>query len=115
MGGGCRGKSYGANREETGPLGIVGDRPESGLRIEVERPSGGRAPWRYAGEAVTPGERFRIEACVEAGGTVTVRVLDGAPAGLTERVRLLLRAAVRHAHDEGTDPPRRIVRWRADG
>lgn len=96
-------------------MGIVGERPESGLRIDVERPLGGASPWRYAGEAVTATERFRIETCVDSAGAVTVEVEQGAPQGLTERVRLLVRAAVKHARDEGADPPRRIVRWRADG
>jgi hypothetical protein len=115
MGAARRGTSYGAFSRRLDRLGIVGDRPESGLRIDVARPLGGPPPWRYAGEAVTPSERFRIETCVEAGGSVTVKVEDGAPHGLTERVRLLVRAAVKHARDEGADPPRRIVRWRADG
>jgi hypothetical protein len=98
-------------------LGIVGDRPESGFRIELERPLHDAAPWRYAGEAVTPGDRFGIEVSVEQDGTVSVQVPAeaGAPPGLAEKVRLLVRAAVKHARDEGAAPPRRIVRWRADG
>jgi hypothetical protein len=95
-------------------LGIVGDHPESGVRIDVQRPVGAGPPWSYAGEAVTPTERFRIEALVTADGAVTVQLADGAPAGLAEKARLLLRAAVKHAREEEADPPRRIVRWRAE-
>jgi hypothetical protein len=111
------GASYGAASRKDGRLGIVGDRPESGFRIELERPLRDAAPWRYAGEAVTPDERFRIEASVEDDGTVTVQLAaeSGAPPALAEKVRLLVRAAAKHARDEGTAPPRRIVRWRADG
>jgi len=85
------------------------------VRVDLERPLGRAAPWRYAGEVVTPGQRLGIDVCVEGDGAVTVRIQDGAPPGLAEKVRLLVRAAVRHAQDEGADPPRRIVRWRADG
>jgi hypothetical protein len=30
-------------------------------------------------------------------------------------VRLLLRAAWKHTHEDGVPPPRRIVRWRPGG
>lgn len=95
-------------------MGIVGDQPESGVRIDVERPLRQAAPWTYAGHAVTPDARFAVQAVVDGEGGVTVDVEPGAPAGLSERVRLLLRSAVKHAREDGADPPRRIVRWRAD-
>jgi len=96
-------------------VSIVGSHPESGVRIDVERAPGAAPPYRYAGEAVTPTERFGLEAEVDASGAVVVTLQAGAPASLAERARLLLRAAVKHAKDEDTDPPRRIVRWRPDG
>ncbi len=95
-------------------MGIVGDRPESGLRIDVARAPGGEAPWTYRGEAVTPSATFRLEATVSAAGAVVVEAPD-APAKVADRARLLLRAAWKHAHDEDQPPPRRIVRWRPDG
>jgi hypothetical protein len=63
---------------------------------------------------VTPAERFAVAATVASDGGVTVDLDAAAPAGLAERVRLILRAAWRHAGDDGSPPPRRIVRWRAD-
>ncbi len=36
-------------------------------------------------------------------------------ARLAEKTRLLVRAAWKHAHDQGAPPPRRIVRWRPEG
>ena len=98
-------------------MGIIGDRPESGFRVELERPvdaAVATGPLRYAGAVVTPSERFALEVVVEPDGAVTVTMKDGAAADLVEPVRLLVRAAVKHARAEGADPPRRIVRWRAD-
>jgi hypothetical protein len=94
-------------------MGIVGPRPERGVRVELERPEGG-PPWAYRGEAVTPTATYGVAATIAAEGAVTVD-LDGAPPpGLGERVRLILRAAWRHAGEDGAPPPRRIVRWRGD-
>jgi hypothetical protein len=95
-------------------MGIVGDRPETGVRIDVVRDRTGGPPWRYEGEAVTPGERFRVTAVIAGDGTVSVELQGGAPAGLAEKARLLVRAAWKHAQDDEAAPPRRIVRWRAD-
>ncbi|MCL2448873.1 MAG: hypothetical protein FWD17_08000 [Polyangiaceae bacterium] len=63
---------------------------------------------------MTPSDRFDLRAVVSAEGTVTVELSEGAPPGLAERVKLILRTAFRHADDEGAPPPRRILRWRAD-
>jgi hypothetical protein len=96
-------------------MSIVGDSPEKGLRIEVERPAAAvGAPWRYEGDAVTPTARFRIVAVVEANGAVVVDVAAGAPAEVTDRIRRVLRAAWKHAQDDGLPPPRRVVRWRGE-
>jgi hypothetical protein len=95
-------------------MGIVGDKPESGVRIEVERPREGGPPWRYEGHAVTASERIAVAATVTADGEASVEVAEGAPAGLAEKLRLLVRAAWKHASEEGAPPPRRIVRWRSD-
>jgi hypothetical protein len=95
-------------------VGIVGGRPESGVRVDVERArEPAQAPWRYEGEAATPEAAHRVAVVVEAGGAVSVELPPEAPAGLAEKVRLIVRAAWKHAHDDGAPPPRRIVRWRA--
>ncbi len=101
-------------------MGIVGDHPESGVRVDVERPSQSGPPWRYAGHAVTATERLPLTAVVEADGAVAVQ-LQGAggatarPADLEAKVRLILRAAWKHGSEGGAPPPRRIVRWRSEG
>ena len=45
---------------------------------------------------------------------MVVELAAGAPEGIAERVRLLMRAAYKHAREDGQPPPRRIVRWRAE-
>jgi hypothetical protein len=94
-------------------MGIVGGHPETGVRVEAERPEGG-PPWLYRGEAVTPSERLALQASVADDGTVIVELQGDTPASLRDRVRLILRTAWKHARDDGQPPPRRIVRWRAD-
>jgi hypothetical protein len=98
-------------------MGIVGDHPESGVRIDVQRDRLGGPPWRYEGEAATPGERFPLRAVVEADGSVAVELGgDATPArsALAERVRLMMRAAWKHGQESAAAPPRRIVRWRPE-
>jgi hypothetical protein len=110
-------------------MAIIGSTPETGVRIDVSRPRDGGPPWRYEGEAVTAGARVPVTATVSAEGHVVVEIavlglraaLPGGPAdadrlaeSLHERLRLLLRAAYKHAREDGQPPPRRIVRWRAD-
>jgi hypothetical protein len=99
-------------------MGIVGDVPESGVRIAVERSRVGGPPWVYRGEAVTPASRHAIIATVSIEGDVGVELASGPPAadppaGLEKRVRLMLRAAWKHASADGAPPPSRIARWRA--
>jgi hypothetical protein len=93
---------------------IVGDNPETGFRIEVERSRDGGPPWRYEGHCITPSARFFLVATVALDGLVRVELAGGAPPALGEKARLLLRAAWKHAHEDEVDPPHRIVRWRAD-
>jgi hypothetical protein len=95
-------------------MGIVGHHPETGVRIDVERDRADGPPWRYEGEAVTPLARFRVVATLAEDGGVSVELETGAPPGLAEKARLLVRAAWKHAREEEAVPPRRIVRWRAD-
>ena len=96
-------------------MGIVGERPESGVRVDLVRPAQGGPPWCYRGEATTRRERFLLTAEVSADGDVTVELGPEAPVGLAGRVRLLVRAAWRHGREDGMPPPRHIVRWRSGG
>jgi hypothetical protein len=95
-------------------MGIVGDHPESGVRVDLSRPRDGGPPWHYEGHAITPSARMPMSATVEADGVVVVAMAPDAPAGLAEKARLIVRAAWKHAHDEELAPPRHIARWRAD-
>jgi hypothetical protein len=95
-------------------MSIIGSTPESGVRIDVSRPREGSPPWRYEGEAVTPSARFAIVSTVSAEGDVHVELPPEAPEGIGERVRLLMRAAYKHAREDAQPPPRHIVRWRAE-
>jgi hypothetical protein len=101
---------------------IVGDLPESGVRIDVERPRAQQGPpWRYEGEACTPRERLPVVVTVTEDGEVEVEVagasgaaLVGGGAALAGAVRLIVRSVWRHARAEKGAPPRRIARWRSD-
>jgi hypothetical protein len=93
-------------------MGIVGPRPESGMRIDLLRPARGGPPWRYEGEVVTPENRFALRADVTESGEVRIDASGDLPEGTASRARLLLRAACKHAKADDAAPPRRIVRWR---
>ena len=86
---------------------------ESGVKVEAERPSAGGPPWRYRGSATAFGRRFDLVVTLEADGAARVELSPDPPADLAERVRLMMRAAWRHASAENLPPPRRIARWRA--
>lgn len=108
-------------------VAIVGDRPQSGVRIALERPRGAEdPPWSYTGEAAVPDAVFPLRVTVTAEGVVEV-VLDpargderpGAPAtapppDLAEKVRLIVRTAFKQAQADGEPPAGRIVRWRGE-
>jgi hypothetical protein len=98
---------------------IASDRPESGLRIAIERAKDADAPWRYAGAAHAPHATFPLSVVVAEDGTAEVALApsesgDAPPPDLAERVRLLVRAAYRQALAEGRAPAWRIVRWRGE-
>ncbi len=105
-------------------MAIVGERPETGVRIAIERPRDGGPPWSYAGSASLPYAVFPVKVVVSEGGDVGVelessRAEDGAPsapppADLAEKIRLIVRAAYRQAKSDDEPPAFRIVRWRAD-
>jgi hypothetical protein len=94
-------------------MGIVGPRPETGARIELTRPARGGPPWRYDGNIATLEAQFGLTAVLAEGGEVTVEAASPLPDGVAQKTKLMLRAAWKHAREEGIAPPRRILRWRA--
>lgn len=96
-------------------MGIVGERPESGVRIVLERPRFGGPPWVYTGSAFTPDAGFALVATVEADGAVSVDLAEGAPPEVKEKVRLMVRTLYKQSKAEGdAAPARSIVRWRGE-
>lgn len=98
-------------------MAIIGERPETGVRIAIERAREGGPPWSYEGTAALPDAIFPVTVVVSDGGEVDV-TLDGndgsPPADLAEKIRLIVRAAYRQAKSDDESPAFRIVRWRAD-
>jgi hypothetical protein len=97
------------------PMAIAGERPETGVRIIVERDKTREdPPWTYAGAAHLPEASFPMSAIVDAEGNVTVSLAPDAPADLAERVRLIVRAVYRQAKADDEAPAWRIQRWRGE-
>jgi hypothetical protein len=106
-------------------MAIVGDHPETGLRIVLERGAESSPPYRYEGFVYLPlapgsaaeAARFALRAEVgPASVEVTAASAEApAPPALLAKVRLLLRSLAK-AEEDGSlpPPPRRIVRWRGD-
>jgi hypothetical protein len=101
-------------------VSIVGDRPETGVRIAIERPREGGPPWAYQGTATLPDAVFPLIVSVSGAGDVDV-ILAGAadsqavaPSDLAEKIRLIVRAVYKQAKSDDEAPAFRIVRWRAD-
>lgn len=101
-------------------MAIIGERPETGVRIAIERPREGGPPWSYSGTAALPDDAFPARVTVSEAGDVDV-VLGPSPSGgavppsdLAEKIRLIVRTAYRQAKSDGEAPAFRIVRWRAD-
>jgi hypothetical protein len=94
-------------------MAIVGQRPEGGIRIELER-AGDSPPWSYRGRAATRLGEFPVDVVLSEGGEVRVELPPSAPRTVETRVRLMVRALWRHAQDEGAAPARRLMRWRAE-
>lgn len=100
---------------------IVGGRPETGVRIFIERDKSGEdPPWLYSGAAHLPSASFPLSVAVDAAGEVTVTLSPEAtsggspPADLAEKVRLIVRTAYRQAKADAQPPAWRIIRWRGD-
>lgn len=98
---------------------VAGERPESGVRIVLERARGEAPPFPYTGQAHVPSASYALRAVVAEDGQVEV-TLDAAPgdaeppADLAEKVRLIVRTVAKQAKSDGVAPPLRIVRWRGE-
>ncbi len=100
---------------------IAGERPETGVRILIERDNSREdPPWSYAGAAHLPHTSFPLEVVVDAMGGVTVTLsleptyATAPPSDLAEKVRLIVRTVYRQAKADNEPPAWRIVRWRAE-
>jgi hypothetical protein len=93
---------------------IVGPHPESGVRVVAERLRSEGPPWRYEGHAATSSGSFALVATLDSCGAVVVELPPDAPPRLADRVRLIVRAAWKHAREDKLPPPFRLARWRAD-
>lgn len=98
---------------------IAGEKPESGVRIAIERPKDQAAPWKYAGFAHVPDASFPLVATVTDDGTVEVELApaesgQAPPGDLAEKVRLIVRTVYRQAKADDEAPAWRIVRWRGE-
>jgi hypothetical protein len=105
-------------------VSIVGERPQTGVRIAIERPRTDGPPWQYGGTAALSNAIFPVRVTVSEVGDVDA-VLSPAteppeasghapPADLAEKIRLIVRTVYRQAKSDGEPPAFRIVRWRAD-
>lgn len=99
---------------------IAGDRPETGVRIQIARDKAREdPPWSYAGAAHVPDASYPVAVVVDADGhvEVTVSAAEGGaapPPDLAEKVRLIVRTAYRQAKADDEPPAWRIVRWRGE-
>jgi hypothetical protein len=97
------------------PMVHASNPPESGFRIEVERDRAGEGPpWRYEGVAVTPSMEYGVAAVVEESGEVHVEVAGDAPSRMVRGVATMVRTACGRTVTPDSEPPMRIVRWRAE-
>jgi hypothetical protein len=100
-------------------VSIAGERPESGVRIAIDRDRNSGPPWEYRGSAHLPETSFPLRVTVSEDGTVEVELSAaeggaGPPADLAEKVRLIVRTAYKQAKADGEPPAWRIVRWRGE-
>lgn len=104
-------------------MAIAGDRPETGVRIQIERDaSRDEPPWTYAGFVHLPTASAALTVVVDGAGEVVVTILPpaaGGPEGdmppdLADKVRLIVRTVYRQAKADDEPPAWRIVRWRGE-
>lgn len=101
-------------------MAIIGERPETGVRVAIERPRDGGPPWAYTGVAALPDHVFPVDVKVSDAGDVDVALSpsreggSAPPSDLADKIRLIVRTAYRQAKSDDEAPAFRIVRWRAD-
>lgn len=99
-------------------MAIVGDRPEQGVRLRLDKKDEPAAVGAsadslvYEGQISTPDADFAVRIEADPSGNVVVATEAGPE--LAEKARLMVRTVLRHATSEGLAPPRRIQRWRGD-
>lgn len=99
---------------------IVGEHPESGVRIALERDKHSGPPWCYVGTANVPQASFPATVTVREDGHVEVLLAADAASGaaapedLAEKVRLIVRTVHKAAKADGEAPAWKIVRWRGE-
>jgi hypothetical protein len=95
-------------------LSIVGERPESGVRIAIERDKQSGPPWNYRGGAFLPDASFECAVVVSQQGEVEVTLPADAPGDLAEKVRLIVRTVFKQSNADGEPPAWKINRWRGE-
>jgi hypothetical protein len=101
-------------------VAIIGERPETGVRIAIERPREGGPPWSYAGTAALPEAVHPVQVTVSESGDVGVVLApsqeggSAPPPDLAEKIRLIVRTVYRQAKSDEEPPAFRIVRWRGE-
>jgi len=86
-------------------MSVVAEKPLHGLRLVLTLD---RAGTRYEGTARTKTETWDVGVALD--GAVTT----SAPKDAAEWIGRVVRIAVRDAKTNGTRPPRKIQRWRAE-
>jgi hypothetical protein len=84
------------------------------VRIAIERDKQAGPPWSYRGAAHLPDASFECNVVVSHQGDVDVTLPAGAPADLSEKVRLIVRTVFKQAHADGEPPAWKINRWRGE-
>ena len=87
-------------------MSIVGERPESGMRLKLVLDASKRV---YEGTATTPDQQWVVR--VDLDGDVSVKT--DAPEEVAEYTRRVVRVAAKNAKADGVGVPRTIQRWRA--
>src|SRR4051812_48030288 len=101
-------------------MAIAGDRPETGVRIQIERDKTREdSPWNYRGAAHLPDATFPLAVVVTEAGDVEVSLSPSEsggipPSDLSEKVRLIVRTVYRQSKSDDEPPAWKIVRWRGE-
>jgi hypothetical protein len=95
-------------RRVPGAVSIVGERPETGMRLKLVLDATKRV---YEGTATTPDAQWAVRVDLDLEGDVSVETK--APSDVAEYTRRVVRIAAKNAKADGVGVPRTIQRWRA--